>query len=339
MSKIIQDTGSERMTRKLPDFKPGDTVVVQIKVVEGDRERVQAYEGVVIASSNRGLTPRSPCARCRTARAWSALSRHTARHQRGLGQASRQRAARQAVLPARAHRQGRAHRREGLARGGAMAALRRSIVHGLWRGLDVLRRFLHLLCCWCCSAVVLGALRGRCRACRKGGAGGAPRGRPRRAARPASHSSALSTKRRAPVHAETLLWDLTDSDPRRRQRHAHPVLVLDLETFDGGGQPSSRSWRARSASSAPAARKSLPTAPILPQEPYYLAAQADEIYLDPFGFVLLDGYGRYRMFFKDALDKLSVDINVFRVGKFKSAVRPTRATTCRPRIARRAAPI
>ena len=43
------------VTRKLPDFNPGDTVVVQVKVVEGDRERVQAYEGVVIAKSNRGL--------------------------------------------------------------------------------------------------------------------------------------------------------------------------------------------------------------------------------------------------------------------------------------------
>src|SRR6202050_1519977 len=51
---IIQKLDAERMTRKVPAFKPGDTVVVQIKVVEGDRERVQAYEGVVIARSNRG---------------------------------------------------------------------------------------------------------------------------------------------------------------------------------------------------------------------------------------------------------------------------------------------
>jgi len=55
MSKIIEDINKARMTRELPDFKPGDTVVVQVKVVEGDRERVQAYEGVVIALSNRGL--------------------------------------------------------------------------------------------------------------------------------------------------------------------------------------------------------------------------------------------------------------------------------------------
>ena len=52
---IIQQINAERMTRKFPDFKPGDTVVVNVKVVEGDRERVQAYEGIVIARSNRGF--------------------------------------------------------------------------------------------------------------------------------------------------------------------------------------------------------------------------------------------------------------------------------------------
>ena len=55
MNSIIQQIEAERATRKVPDFKPGDTVVVQVKVVEGDRERVQAYEGVVIAISNRGF--------------------------------------------------------------------------------------------------------------------------------------------------------------------------------------------------------------------------------------------------------------------------------------------
>ena len=52
---IIQQIEKARATRKVPDFNPGDTVVVQVKVKEGDRERAQAYEGVVIAKSNRGL--------------------------------------------------------------------------------------------------------------------------------------------------------------------------------------------------------------------------------------------------------------------------------------------
>ncbi|MFT3807329.1 50S ribosomal protein L19 [Arenimonas sp.] len=55
MSNIIKALEQEQMTRQIPDFSPGDTVVVEVKVKEGDRERVQAYEGVVIAKSNRGV--------------------------------------------------------------------------------------------------------------------------------------------------------------------------------------------------------------------------------------------------------------------------------------------
>ncbi len=55
MSKIIDEINREQMQRDIPDFAPGDTVVVQVKVTEGNRERLQAYEGVVIAKRNRGL--------------------------------------------------------------------------------------------------------------------------------------------------------------------------------------------------------------------------------------------------------------------------------------------
>jgi len=55
MTNIIAALETERMKREVPDFGPGDTVVVEVKVKEGDRERAQAYEGVVIAKSNRGL--------------------------------------------------------------------------------------------------------------------------------------------------------------------------------------------------------------------------------------------------------------------------------------------
>ncbi len=52
---IIDELEQEQMTRDITPFAPGDTVVVQVKVKEGDRERLQAYEGVVIAKRNRGL--------------------------------------------------------------------------------------------------------------------------------------------------------------------------------------------------------------------------------------------------------------------------------------------
>ena len=55
MNKLLQEFEAEQTTRKLPDFGPGDTVVVNVKVKEGNRERVQAYEGVVIAKKNAGV--------------------------------------------------------------------------------------------------------------------------------------------------------------------------------------------------------------------------------------------------------------------------------------------
>ena len=54
-NKIILQLEAEQMTKEIPTFAPGDTVVVQVKVKEGDRQRLQAFEGVVIAKRNRGL--------------------------------------------------------------------------------------------------------------------------------------------------------------------------------------------------------------------------------------------------------------------------------------------
>lgn len=55
MNRIIEEINKEQMVRELPKFSPGDTVTVNVKVKEGNRERLQAFEGVVIAIRNRGL--------------------------------------------------------------------------------------------------------------------------------------------------------------------------------------------------------------------------------------------------------------------------------------------
>jgi len=54
-NKIIQQLEQEQLKSDLPEFSPGDTVVVQVKVIEGTRERLQAYEGIVIGIRNRGI--------------------------------------------------------------------------------------------------------------------------------------------------------------------------------------------------------------------------------------------------------------------------------------------
>lgn len=55
MSNVIDAINAEQMQKEVPEFGPGDTVVVQVRVKEGSRERLQAFEGVVIARRNRGL--------------------------------------------------------------------------------------------------------------------------------------------------------------------------------------------------------------------------------------------------------------------------------------------
>ena len=55
MSNIIQQLEAEQMNKEIPDFNPGDTVAVQVRVKEGDRERLQIFEGVVIGKKNRGM--------------------------------------------------------------------------------------------------------------------------------------------------------------------------------------------------------------------------------------------------------------------------------------------
>ena len=54
-NKIIAQLEAEQLKQEVPEFSPGDTIVVQVKVKEGDRERIQAFEGVVIGKRNRGL--------------------------------------------------------------------------------------------------------------------------------------------------------------------------------------------------------------------------------------------------------------------------------------------
>ncbi len=55
MSNIIQQLETEQMSREIPEFAPGDTIEVKVRVKEGTRERLQAFAGVVIAKRNRGL--------------------------------------------------------------------------------------------------------------------------------------------------------------------------------------------------------------------------------------------------------------------------------------------
>ena len=196
----------------------------------------------------------------------------------------------------------------------------RSFFGGLWRGLDVLRKVLHLIVLLVIFGVLLGLLRGSVpRVPAKAALLVVPEGQLVEQLTGEPVERALE-EARGEERAETLLWDLTDSIRAAAADTRIQVLALELEKFDSGTQPSLEELAAALRDFRASGKKVIAYGAELTQERYYLAAQADEIYLDPMGFVLIDGYDRYRTYLKDALDKLGVAINVFRVGNFKSAV-------------------
>jgi protease-4 len=200
-----------------------------------------------------------------------------------------------------------------------MASFRR-FAHGVWHFLDGLRRALHLILLLFVFGVLLVALRGSIPSLPERAAlVVAPEGRLVEQLSGDPLQRALE-EARGKERSETLLWDLTDSIRAAAKDKHIPVLVLDLEHFEGGGQPTLEELARAIREFRASGKKVIAVATSYLQAPYYVAAQADEIYVDPMGFVLIDGYDGYHMFFKDALDKLGVDINVFRVGAFKSAV-------------------
>jgi protease-4 len=206
----------------------------------------------------------------------------------------------------------------------------RSFFAGLWHGLDGLRKVLHL--------IVLLVIFGTTLAVLLSGSGRIP-ARAALLVEPDGElveqlsgdpfTRAVEAARGARRH-ETLLWDLTDSIRAAASDRRIPAIALDLDKFEGGTQPSLEELARALQEFRATGKKVVAYGNELDQEGYYLAAQADETYLDPFGFVLIDGYERYRMYFKEALDKLGVDINVFRVGQFKSAVETYTRTNMSP---------
>jgi protease-4 len=200
-----------------------------------------------------------------------------------------------------------------------MGSLRR-FGSGVWHFLDGLRRVLHLILLLFFFGIIIFAVRGSIPSLHERAAlVVAPEGRLVEQLSGDPLQRALE-EARGKERSETLLWDLTDGIRAAAKDKHIPVLVLDLEHFEGGGQPTLEELAGAIREFRASGKKVIALATSYLQGPYYVAAQADEIYVDPMGFVLIDGYDSYHMFVKDALDKLGVDINVFRVGAFKSAV-------------------
>lgn len=117
---------------------------------------------------------------------------------------------------------------------------------------------------------------------------------------------------------ETLLRDVTEAIAAAKSDERIKLIVLDLGELDSSGLSKLQEIGAALRDFRGVGKRVVVGADSLDQTQYYLAAQAGEVYLDPMGLVYLDGFSYYRMYLKDAIDKLAVDVNVFRAGTYKS---------------------
>jgi len=192
----------------------------------------------------------------------------------------------------------------------------------LWRGLDGLRRFLHLVVLLVLFGFLVGVLRTSIpHLPAEAALVIRPQGElvEQLSGDPVDRALDEAQGQR---HAETLLRDLVDAIRAAKTDKRIKAIVLELDEFSGGGQPELEEVVRALDEFRRSGKKVVAFGTQFLQAPYYLASAADEVYLDPLGFVLIDGYDRYRMFYKSALDKLGVQVDVFRVGNFKSAEEP-----------------
>lgn len=192
----------------------------------------------------------------------------------------------------------------------------------LFKGLDGLRKVLHLLLLLVIFGFIVGAM-----------SGSIPK-LPQDAAlviqpegeiveQPTGDPLELAiAEARGLGRGETTLRDITDAIQAARDDKRIKTLVLDFDAMTGAGQPTLDEFARAVSDFRKSGKTVVAYATGYSRDSYYVASHADEIYLDPMGAVILEGYERYRNYYKSALDKLGVDVNVFRVGSYKSAVEP-----------------
>ena len=124
------------------------------------------------------------------------------------------------------------------------------------------------------------------------------------------------------ARTETRLRDMAEAIRRARDDDRIVRLVINPNDMWRIGMASLLELEAAIADFKSSGKPVIALADNLSQQQYYLAALADEIWLHPAGMVWIDGFSVYRQFYRDGLDKLEVEVNLFKVGEFKSAMEP-----------------
>ncbi|XQW86960.1 signal peptide peptidase SppA [Thalassotalea piscium] len=125
-----------------------------------------------------------------------------------------------------------------------------------------------------------------------------------------------------PENHEVLISDILDVIDKAKFDDRVKVLVLSLERMGSSGITKLDIIGKKLIEFKESGKQIIAVGDQYNQDQYYLASFASEIWLNPNGYLLLDGYGRYQLYYKSALDKLAISQHIFRVGTYKSAVEP-----------------
>jgi len=121
---------------------------------------------------------------------------------------------------------------------------------------------------------------------------------------------------------ETLLRDVLDALAAAKDDERISAVYLNLDEMGGAGMTVLQDAAAALQDFRKSGKKVIAAGDMFDMRRYYLAAHADEVLLNPDGMVIIEGFGRYRTYYRDAIDRLGVTWHVFRVGEYKSAVEP-----------------
>jgi protease-4 len=196
------------------------------------------------------------------------------------------------------------------------------IVAGIWRGLDRLRRLLHLILLLGIFLLLLaGALGERAFIPSSAALVVAPRGVLVDQLSGDALERAIAKAQGAP-RQETLVRDVVDALQSARDDDRIKAVVLDLDGLTSAGLSKLQEVAAAIRSFKESGKPVIAAGDGYTRDQYYLAAQADDVYMHPMGLVLVDGYSRFLPYYKSLLDKLYIDYNVWTVGEYKSFVEP-----------------
>ncbi len=121
---------------------------------------------------------------------------------------------------------------------------------------------------------------------------------------------------------ETLVRSLVEAVDAAAEDERVQVLMIETDRLGRAGLSKLQTLKGAIDRFRSSGKQVIAAGDSFTQTQYYLASTADEVYLNPLGLVLVTGYGSYRNYYKEALDKLQIDWHVFRVGEYKSAVEP-----------------